>query len=90
MKNGLCFSFIIMMIISSSAYSAKPVKITPGPKGVAVNGEKFRNYVVQCSNGKKMPLTAWKGGRKWCMGEGSEENCSKKQIKAAKSACKIS
>lgn len=74
-------------VISVSAVGAKPVKITPGSKG-DVGGALFRNYVVECSNGKRQALTSWDGGKKWCIGEGSQENCAKKQIKAAKSACK--
>ncbi len=78
------------MAVSLSATAAKPVKITPGSKGVAENGDKFRNYIVQCSNGKKQPLTSWAKGKKWCVGQESAENCAKKQIKAAKKACKLS
>ncbi len=78
-----------LITVSLSASAAKPVKITPGTKGVAANGEKYRNYVVKCSNGKQLPLTSWENGKKWCVGEASLENCSKKQIKAAKKACKL-
>ncbi len=85
-------NIVLLLCVSTSSVSvlaAKPVKITPGPKGVAVSGEKFRNYLVQCSNGKKYPLTAWKNGKQWCIGKESMGNCSKKQIKAAKGACKL-
>jgi hypothetical protein len=74
--------------LSLSVFAAKPVKITPGDKGQA-SGADFRNYVVECSNGKRQPLTSWDNGKKWCLGQGSQESCVKKQIKAAKSACKL-
>jgi len=76
------------IIFSPPAFSAKPVKITPGNKGDA-SGAEFRNYVVECSNGKKQLLTSWENEKKWCLGEGSQKDCAKKQIKAAKTACKL-
>lgn len=91
MRNLILPAFVVFSLLAStSALAAKPVKITPGKKGVADSGDNFRNYVVQCSNGKKLPLTSWKNGKEWCIGERSTENCSKKQIKAAKGACKVS
>lgn len=70
-----------------AVHAAKPIKITPGNTG-EINGETFRNYLVECSNGKKHPLTSWESGKKWCIGQDSQNGCVKKQIKAAKSACK--
>ncbi len=89
-RTVLALTTTALMTVSFCAIAAKPVKITPGAKGVASDGAAFRGYVVQCSNGKKQPLTAWNNGRKWCIGQESQENCSKKQIKAAKKACKLS
>lgn len=89
-KSVLAVVSVSIMAFSLGANAAKPVKITPGSKGVAADGENFRNYVVQCSNGKKQPLTSWQKGKKWCVGQESGENCAKKQIKAAKTACKLS
>jgi len=87
MKNSKLLA-LVFIATSISAYAAKPVKITPGENGVA-GGAEFRNYVVECSNGKKRPLTSWDNGKKWCVGQSPDENCAKKQIKAAKTACKI-
>ncbi len=89
-KSVITLLGVSLLAVSLGATAAKPVKITPGAKGVAAGGEKFRNYVVQCSNGKKQPLTSWNNGKKWCVGQESGENCAKKQIKAAKKACKLS
>ena len=88
-KSVITVLAVSLMTVSLGATAAKPVKITPGSKGVASSGENFRNYVVQCSNGKKQPLTAWNKGKKWCVGQESGLNCTKKQIKAAKKACKL-
>jgi hypothetical protein len=88
MNKSSILLFAAALIISLSASAAKPVKITPAGTGGA-SGSEFRNYVVECSNGKKQPLTSWGNGKKWCIGKGSQENCVKKQIKAAKTACKM-
>jgi len=77
----------LMLFTACSAYAAKPVKITPGGEGTA-HGQDYRNYSVECSNGEKKPITSWDSGKKWCVGETSQEGCVKKQIKAAKVACK--
>ncbi len=77
----------ICALISVSALAAKPVKITPNGEGV-INGQAYRSYMVDCSNGRKFPITAWDAGKRWCDGEASQDYCFKKQIKAAKVACK--
>lgn len=88
MHKSPIFLFTVALFLSLPASAAKPVKITPSGTG-RVSGAEFRNYVVECSNGNKQPLTSWDNGKKWCLGEVSVENCVKKQIKAAKTACKL-
>lgn len=89
MKNVIpVTAMALLFLIVQTAHAAKPVKITPGNKGGA-SGAEFRNYTVECSNGKSQSLTAWDGGKKWCLGKDSQNDCVKKQIKAAKSACKL-
>jgi len=73
---------------SVSAFAASPVSITFDSNGSATDGAEYANYLVKCSNNEKKPLTAWNKRKKWCVGENSQENCHKKQIKAAKQACK--
>jgi hypothetical protein len=80
-------NLFLMLLVTIPAFAAKPVKITPGGEG-ATDGQQFRNYVVECSNGRKQPITSWDSGKRWCIGDASQENCAKKQIKAAKVACK--
>lgn len=76
------------LVLSSAAFAAKPVSITFESDGTTGDGVEFANYIVKCSNGQEQPLTAWDGRKKWCVGRESQENCEKKQIKAAKDACK--
>ena len=77
-----------LLAFSANSFAAKPTSIVFDSNGTTSEGAAYGQYHVKCSNGKKMPLTAWDNRKKWCVGEGSSENCQKKQIKAAKKACK--
>lgn len=77
-----CLSFSIM------AFAAKPTSITFVADGKAADGQEYASYVVKCSDGKEEPLTAWDQRKNWCVGKDSKDNCDKKQIRAAKVACK--
>ncbi len=77
-----------LLAFSANSFAAKPTRIVFDSNGTTSDGTAYGNYHVKCSNGKKMPLTAWENRKKWCVGEESSENCQKKQIKAAKKACK--
>lgn len=80
---------IALATVSFGALGAKPTKITPGEEGKTSDGTPYRSYTVTCSDGKIQPLTSWDDGKKWCIGQASQEGCEKKQIKAAKKACKL-
>jgi hypothetical protein len=77
-----------LLALSANSFAAKPTSIVFDSNGTTAEGATYGNYHVKCSNGKKMPITAWDNRKKWCVGEGSAEDCQKKQIKAAKKACK--
>jgi hypothetical protein len=79
-----------LLALSMNALAAKPTSIVFDANGTTEDGTAYASYLVKCSNGKKMPVTAWDNRKKWCVGEKSAENCEKKQIKAAKKACKAS
>lgn len=79
-----------LLALSASSFAAKPTSIVFDSNGTTEDGNAYASYLVKCSNGKKMPVTAWDDRRKWCVGAKSTENCEKKQIKAAKKACKTS
>jgi len=76
-----------LLSLSAGSFAAKPTSIVFKSNAETAEGKPYANYMVKCSNGKDMPLTAWDKRRKWCVGEASEENCERKQIKAAKAAC---
>ena len=88
-KSALSLMAIALMTVSFGALAAKPSKITPAEEGKTSDGVEYRNYTVTCSDGKIQPLTSWDDGKKWCIGQASQEECEKKQIKAAKKACKL-
>ena len=77
-----------LLAFSASSFAAKPTSIVFDANGSTADGTPYGSYHVKCSNGKKMPLTAWDDRKKWCVGDATSENCEKKQIKAAKAACK--
>lgn len=79
-----------LLALSVSALAAKPTSIVFDSNGTTADGTPYGSYQVKCSNGKKQPLTAWDNRKKWCVGDASSEACEKKQIKAAKKACKVS
>jgi hypothetical protein len=77
-----------LMAISAASFAAKPTSIVFDSNSETADGTPFAKYSVKCSNGKKAPLTAWDNRRKWCVGDDTSEVCEKKQINAAKKACK--
>ena len=77
-----------LLALSTSALAAKPTSIVFDSNGTTAEGTPYGSYQVKCSNGKKKPLTAWENRKKWCVGDAASEQCVKKQIKAAKKACK--
>ena len=77
-----------LLTLSLNVMAAKPTSIVFDTNGTDAEGTPFASYQVKCSNGKSSPLTAWDNRQKWCVGESSSDNCERKQIKAAKKACK--
>lgn len=77
-----------LLTASAGSFAAKPTSIVFQANGETADGTPYAEYMVKCSNGKEAPLTAWNKRRKWCVGDTSSEECERKQIKAAKAACK--
>jgi len=77
-----------LVVLSMSSFAAKPTSIVFDAKATAGDGTAYAKYTVKCSNGKKAELTAWDNRSKWCVGNADSKNCEKKQINAAKVACK--
>ena len=81
-------AFAALATLSAGSFAAKPTSIVFDSNNETAEGTAFSTYTVKCSNGKKVELTAWDGRKKWCVGDASSQSCEKKQIKAAKAACK--
>ena len=77
-----------LILFSAGSLAAKPTSIVFESKATTSDGTPYSKYTVKCSNGKKAELTAWNNRGKWCVGDATSENCEKKQINAAKDACK--
>ncbi|KAA1187948.1 hypothetical protein F0M18_19710 [Pseudohalioglobus sediminis] len=81
-------AFAAMASFAAGSLAAKPTSIVFDANHETADGTAYSTYYVKCSNGKKLELTAWNNRKKWCVGDASSEQCEKKQIKAAKAACK--
>lgn len=77
-----------LIAFSAGSFAAKPTSIVLSENAQNEQGTPYANYMVKCSNGKTAELTAWDNRRKWCVGDMNSDVCQKKQIKAAKAACK--
>ncbi|MDX1733671.1 MAG: hypothetical protein R3228_04860 [Halioglobus sp.] len=77
-----------LLAVSAGSFAAKPTSIVFDANGESADGTPYASYTVKCSNGQKAELTAWDKRRKWCVGNADSDICEKKQIKAAKAACK--
>ena len=77
-----------LLIFTSSSLAARPTSIVFDSNAADSDGKAYAKYIVKCSNGKKAELTAWDNRKKWCVGDASSELCERKQINAAKDACK--
>lgn len=79
-----------LILFSAGSFAAKPTSIVFDANATTTEGAAYAKYTVKCSNGKKAELTAWDNRSKWCVGDATSEKCEKKQINAAKGACKAS
>lgn len=77
----------VALLLSSAVFAAKPTSITY-VKEVPVGNEIYAEYVVKCSDNSDKSITAWDNRKNWCQGVGAKEDCDRKQIQAAKKACK--
>jgi len=77
-----------LVAFSAASFAAKPTSIVFNGNAQTSDATPYATYTVKCSNGQQAELTAWDNRRKWCVGDATSEVCEKKQIQAAKTACK--
>ncbi|MEQ8803741.1 MAG: hypothetical protein RLP45_17030 [Haliea sp.] len=76
-----------LLALSAGTVAAKPTSIVFQGNQETADGTAYTEYLVKCSNGKTATMTAWENRRRWCAGNELNEQCERKQIKAAKAAC---
>lgn len=76
------------LTFSAGAFAAKPTSIKYIEDIVVDNDIIYSYFQVTCSNGTTADISAWDNRKKWCVGKGGQDDCSKKQIKTAKDVCK--
>ncbi|MEQ9464555.1 MAG: hypothetical protein RJQ10_12920 [Haliea sp.] len=76
-----------LLALSAGAFAAKPTSIVFQGNHETAAGVAYAEYLVKCSNGKTATMTAWENRRQWCAGNEQNDQCERKQIKAAKAAC---
>ena len=80
----------VLLLLSAGSQAARPTSIVFNTNAETEDGRLYAQFTVSCNDGRTVPLTAWDGRRKWCVGEIGEIStlsCDKKQISAAKTAC---
>ena len=76
-----------MTLVAGAAFAGKPTSIVYIQE-VPVGDEIYAQFKVKCSDGVEKEVSAWDNRKLWCQGVGLKDNCDKKQISAAKKACK--
>lgn len=79
---------MVFLFNSIDAFAAKPTSITFQGEQISTVGQGYSLYVVRCSNNDVKKISAWDKRKTWCVGESQSDFCTRKQIKAAKIACK--
>jgi hypothetical protein len=78
---------IALLLVASGSHAARPTSIVFQTHAETADGTPYSQYTVKCNDGRTVPLTAWEGQRKWCVGKNGGNSCEKQQISAAKMAC---
>lgn len=77
-----------LLVICLPVLAAKPVSIKYREEIVVDDSRTYTHYIVKCTDGKELDMSSWDSGKRWCVGKGLENECSKKQIRIAKKLCK--
>ena len=79
---------IALLLVATGSQAARPTSIVFETHAETDDGKPYSRYTVKCNDGRTVPLTAWEGQRKWCVGTNKGVgSCEKQQISAAKMAC---
>lgn len=78
----------VLTLVSATALAAKPTSITYVKEVPVGDDEIYAEYVVKCSDNQEKSISSWDNRKTWCQGVGEKNDCERKQIMAAKKACK--
>lgn len=79
---------LLLSLIAKSSLAAVPQKVKYIEDIVLANDEIYAYYVVSCSDGREVDVSAFDDKKLWCVGKGVKDACEAKQIKIAKQVCK--
>lgn len=81
----LLLAFTAFFIASANAGAPLSIKYV---EEIITSGDNiYAHYIVTCSDGKRVDISGWNDGKKWCVGKGRQDRCAKKRIQIAKRAC---
>ena len=86
-KSKLTVFVCLGALASASVFAAQPKSIKH-IEDVVEGDIIYGYYIVNCSNGKEIEVSAFDKNELWCLGKGIKGSCQKRQIKIAKLACK--
>lgn len=76
-----------LTVMAGAAFAGKPTSIVYVQE-IPLDDEIYAQFKVKCSDGEEKDVSAWDNRKLWCQGIGLKTECDKKQIMAAKKACK--
>lgn len=79
---------VITMLFACSSFAAEPTSIKYVEEIITSGNNIYIHYKVKCSDGRRMDISGWNNGSKWCIGRGKQDTCAKTRVKIARRACK--
>jgi hypothetical protein len=77
-----------LLLINNSAFADEPISVKYIGDVVVNNNAIYSHYKVICPNQRNVDISAWNNRKKWCLGKGKQNVCTKRQIALIKRACR--
>jgi len=78
---------IAVMLLATTSYAAEPKSIKYVEEIITNSNNIYIHYKVTCSDRKRVDISGWNDGKKWCVGRGKQNVCKKTRVKIARKAC---
>lgn len=82
------YLFVITMLFAYPSFAAEPTSFKYVEEIITSSNNIYIHYKVKCSNGKRVDISGWNDGKKWCVGRGKQDTCAKTRLQIARRACK--